>query len=183
MAEPMPVFVEVWPVAADFLGIWLVSGDDAWRPRVPVMSDSEPHAEVELELSVHGLAGQAALLHSTSWRVDGPRLILTYVAAFSVPHLVKDEFSAALPLALEAATAVGPPPTHAAADPPAPRYIDVLFHAIRHMRFLRDHDATANAALGATWLEKLSEYTPALAGMYQQVHDPTAGRFRLGGNA
>jgi hypothetical protein len=29
--EPMTVHVEVWPVAADEIGLWLVSGDDCWR--------------------------------------------------------------------------------------------------------------------------------------------------------
>ena len=39
MMEPMTTRVEVWPVAADELGIWLISGDDAWRPDLPVMAE------------------------------------------------------------------------------------------------------------------------------------------------
>jgi hypothetical protein len=44
MSEPMAVRLEIWPVSADKTGIWLVSGDDAWRPALPVMADTEPHA-------------------------------------------------------------------------------------------------------------------------------------------
>ena len=31
MSEPMGVRVELWMLAADGTGIWLVSGGDAWR--------------------------------------------------------------------------------------------------------------------------------------------------------
>ena len=69
MMEPMTTRVEVWPVAADELGIWLISGDDAWRPDLPVMADNEPHFDVELELASHHAKDSTTLLHSTSWRV------------------------------------------------------------------------------------------------------------------
>jgi hypothetical protein len=39
--RPMIVIAEVWPVAADELGLWLLSGDGP-RPSLPVMDDSEP---------------------------------------------------------------------------------------------------------------------------------------------
>ena len=77
MLEPMTVHVEVWPIAADEIGLWLVSGDDCWRAG-PVMADDEPHSEVEYAVSEHMLLDDVALLHSTSWRVDGPRVVLTY---------------------------------------------------------------------------------------------------------
>src|SRR6266536_6687257 len=111
MSEPMTIYVEVWPLAADSAGIWLVSGDDAWRPRLPVMGDSEPHFEVEQELSGHGAKHDAALLHSTSWRVDGPRVILTYVALIQCPGAshVRDRWPNALPVGPGLAEAVGKP--------------------------------------------------------------------------
>ena len=92
MSEPMTVRPEIWPVAADTAGIWLVSGDDAWRPALPVAADSEPHADVELELSRHGALEDAALLHSTSWRVDGPSIVLTYVTVIRCAGLVLDRY-------------------------------------------------------------------------------------------
>ncbi|WP_433346028.1 hypothetical protein [Micromonospora sp. CA-111912] len=170
MAENMAVWVEVWPVAADQVGLWLLSGGDAWRPGLPVPSDSEPHAEVELELAGRAAKDSASLLHSTSWRVDGPRVILTYIAVVEVTGLVRDQWPDALPIDLALAEAVGRPPTNAANDAPAPRYVDVLLHALRHLRFLIDYDATAAEALTGTIRGHLLPLAPALAGMYGERH-------------
>lgn len=165
--EPMAVRLEVWPVAADDLGIWLISGDDAWRPALPVAADSEPHAEVELELASHGTKERTALLHSTSWRVDGPAVVLTYVAVAHTSGLVKDAWPAARPVSTAVVDAVGTPGPGPTIEPPAPRYIDVLIHAIRHLRFLLDNDAGARAALTDPWPRHLAKWEPALAMMYE----------------
>ena len=170
MAENMGVLVEVWPVAADELGIWLLSGRDAWRPGLLVAADNEPHADVESVLAEHGILGQAPLLHSTSWRCDGPQVVLTYVAVVATSGLVRDDWPDALPVSLELAEAVGRPPTNAANDAPAPRHIDVLMHALRHLRFLIDHDATASSALHEPMRTHLMTMQPALAGMYGDRH-------------
>lgn len=167
MAEPMTVRVEVWPVAADSAGIWLVSGDDAWRDTLPVAADSEPHAEAKLLIGGHGAGGDDVLLHSTSWRPDGGSVVLTYVAVLRRPGLVLDNWPDARPVGCELATAVGKPPAHAAAGVPVPRYVDVLLHALRHLRMLRDTDAVARNALDATWQRHLDDLAPALAGMYE----------------
>ncbi len=167
----MGVVVEVWPVAADKLGIWLVSGADAWRsPRVP--SDSEPHFEVETLLLEHAMP-DATLLHSTSWRPDGPTVVLTYVAVIPVAEPVRVRWAAALPVSEQLLPAVGNPPPHGAAEIPVPRYIDVLHHGLRHMRFLLDTDASAREALTGHWAEHLEQLTPVLAGMYGVSPDTT----------
>jgi hypothetical protein len=44
MAEPMTQYAEVWPMAADEAGIWLVTGDRLITGS-PVMSDSDPWDE------------------------------------------------------------------------------------------------------------------------------------------
>ena len=54
-----------------------LSGNDGWRAG-PVMADDEPHSEVEYAVSDHMPLDDVILLHSTSWRVDGPRVVLTY---------------------------------------------------------------------------------------------------------
>jgi hypothetical protein len=173
MSEPMTVRVEVWPVAADDVGIWLISGMDAWRAALPVPADSEPHAEVELLLSTNGIDGSdVPLLHSTSWRVDGATVVLTYVAVIRRPGLVRESWPQALPVSLDLAAEVGRPPTHGAAEVPVPRYVDVLLHALRHVAFLRDSDGTARAALDVHWLAHLARLRPALAGMYEAEHTP-----------
>lgn len=164
MAENMTVVAEIWPLAADEHGIWLISGGDAWRSYA-IAADSEPHFEVELVLAGHD-AGRPALLHSTSWRVDGPSTVLTYIAVFDCTGLVRGRWPGALPVAADLLPTVGNPLPHAAAEPPTPRYVDVLHHGLRHLRFLLDTDRSAQQALTGHWVEHLSKLTPVLAGMY-----------------
>lgn len=170
MAENMPVIVEGWVIAADRAGLWLVSGDDAWRT-APVPSDSGPHYELELELAARGIdLDRIALLHSTSWRADGPHLILTYMAVVTPDDLVRGIWRDARPITAGAAEAVGPARAHAADEPPEPSDFHVLMHGLRHLKYLIDHDVTNAAALGDLWREHLEPFEPALAGMYSEPH-------------
>ncbi len=164
---------EVWPVAADGNGLWLLSGKDAWRtkPSTPIGQDSDPHFEVESLLAAGGVLAPT-LVHSTSWRVDGSHIMLTYVAVVGVPEGgVIETWPQAQPFTADVLHVVGPTITHGAAEAPTPRYIDVLAHGVRHLVFLKLYDATAAEALPAEWTPHLARLTPALAGMYSQVHD------------
>ena len=170
MAENMPVIGEAWVVAADPAGIWLVSGDDAWRTS-PVPSDSGPHFELVQEMAAHGIGpGRVALMHSTSWRADGPHLIVTYMVVAKADDLVRGMWRNARPVTVKAADAVGRPRTHAPDEPPEPSDFHVLMHGLRHLRYLLDHDATSAAALGPLWRRHLAPFEPALAGMYSEQH-------------
>ena len=80
MGEPMAVRVEIWPLAADENGIWLLSGGNAWRTG-PIPADSEPLFEVKLLVSDHNPRMKLDVIHSTFWRVDGPEVILTWVGS------------------------------------------------------------------------------------------------------
>ena len=170
--------VEIWPLAADDVGIWLLSGDDAWRPSLPVGAASEPHAEVELGLEENGVEkSSVVLVHSTSWRADGPAVVLTYVVVVRPPSgLIRDDWPEARPVSAQLPDAVGKPPVNVPTDPPAPRYIDVLLHAIRHLRFLLDTDSAARDALTGAWRQHLLHLEPALAGMYvrEELSDSAA---------
>lgn len=165
MAENMAVIPEVWPVAADRVGLWLISGDDAWRT-MAVASDSEPHFELELELLARGVRDRVSLMHSTSWRIDGPHMIVTYMAAVQAGDLVHGLWPDARPITAKLAKAVGKPPAHAPTEAPAPRYIDVLMHGLRHLRFLMDTDASSAEAMGPLLRQHLEPLEPALAGLY-----------------
>jgi hypothetical protein len=166
----MSVMAEGWVVAADAAGIWLVSGRDAWRTS-HVPADSGPHFELELELFEHGIdRRQVTLMHSTSWRADGPHLIVTYMVVVTPRTLVLDRWRGAQPVTVLAANAVGRPRTHAANEPPEPSDFHVLMHGLRHLKYLLDHDATAAAALGAQWRRHLEPFEPALAEMYAERH-------------
>jgi hypothetical protein len=171
--QPMTVVVEVWPVAADSTGLWLLSPDGPW-PSPLILADSEPHMAVELELIQHSVnLAQVAVLHSTSWRTEHTSAILTYAAVIDCGDgLVLDVWPDARPISLELARHVGRPPTHGPLEPPAPRYVDVLIHALRHLRFLLGTDATVARALGATWRRHLADLEPAIACMYSEVHQP-----------
>jgi len=170
MCGQMSVQVEVWPVAVDDAGIWLVSGSDAWRSD-PVPQDGDVHFEVETLLHRYSALESTTLIHSTSWRPDGPFIVLTYVAVLrGTDHPVRNAWQGALPISRALTEQVGPPAPNAATDPPIPRYIDVLLHAVRHLRFLLAEDATAAASLDTTWQRHLSGLRPALAGMYTEAH-------------
>ncbi len=147
----MAAWVEVWPLAADENGIWLVSGG-------------------ELLTGQHDPRMQLDLIHSPSWRVDGPSIILTWVGIARADNLVIEQWPNALPVTAKLFEKVGNPITHAANEPPTPRDIDVLMHAIRHLRFLRDTDESARAAMTKPWLQHLATWEPALSGLYSEPH-------------
>ncbi len=172
MSEPMTVYPECWPVAADQFGLWLLSGVGPLRPDLPVYADSDVHAEVELELYRNGIDhADVPLLHSTSWRPEGPSIILTYLAAVRRPGLVRENWPTALPISPLLVSQVGKPATHDAAEPPVPRHVDVLEHALRHAAFLLEWDATAASAFDEHWVRHLKVLRPALAGLYSEVHN------------
>lgn len=140
MDEPMGVWVEVWPVAADARP-WLVR--DPWKDHdgareagvVRVAADDSVHAMAEYAL--HRLAlPKPVVLHSMSWRQDGPRLLVTYVAVIEVGDYVRAIYPTAMPVNSELIGVVGRPAPHGAAEPPSPRDVDVLFHSLRHLAFL-----------------------------------------------
>lgn len=168
--EHMGVAPEIWPVAADEHGPWLLSGGDAWRgDRIP--ADSEPHFEVEGVLWRHGVT-EPALLHSTSWRPVGPRVVLTYMAVVDVAGLVRAEWPSALPISADLLDEVGNPWPHGPAEVAVPRDVDVLYHGLRHLRFLADWDSSAREALTGWWKQHLAQLSPALAGMYEGQEQP-----------
>jgi hypothetical protein len=169
--EPtMTVTVEVWPVAADETGLWLLGPDGPW-PSPPIPADSEPHVAVELELIQHQVnLADVAVIHSTSWRTEHTSAILTYLAVVDVAGLVLDSWPDARPVTTTLADHVGRPPTHGPLDPPAPRYVDVLLHGLRHLAFLLPRDATVAAALPGVWGGHLAEFSPWIAHMYDRVH-------------
>lgn len=177
--EPMAVTVEVWPVAADDLGLWLISGEDSPWPSSPVPQHSEPHRSAELEIIRRGISlspisggkyPEVDLLHSTSWRADGAVVVLTYLAVIRCNGFVRATWPDAQPISPRTADYAGRAPTHGPVEPPAPRYWDVLLHGIRHLKFLIETDATAALALREPWREHLEAFGPAIAEMYREPH-------------
>ena len=174
----MGTHVELWPVAADEFGIWLASGTDAWDAG-PVLDDSEPYLVVRALLQAHDQDDRVQLLHQTSERTefhDGrSRNIQAWVAVLGGLYrdpddaLTLDIWPDAQPFHPKINDAVGHPFPHDPALLPEPRKIDVLRHAIRHLKFVAETDAGARGVLcyGA-WAEHLESWTPTLAGLYRQ---------------
>jgi hypothetical protein len=93
------------------------------------------------------------LVHSTSWRADGPRLVLTYVVAVDRPRKLNENL-ADDPVAraeLARGDAMGPPPQIGVAQ--------VVEHAFRHLAWLVKDDAAVRDAL-PDWVVFLDGYEP-----------------------
>ena len=164
----MGVRVEVWPVAADESGIWLLD-QEAWlSPVLP--ADGNPFDAVSMEIYERCPDLPVGVVHSTSWRLVEPHTILTFVAvvvACPAGCHVLDHTARAVPISRELLAEVGKPNPHHPAGEPVPRDVDVLAHALRHLRYLLDTDDGTAGALGPAWARHLETFRPALAGLYR----------------
>ncbi len=170
MNETLATDIEVWPVAADETGIWLLSGIGPWRSNLPVPADSSPHGEADLLLATHD-ARQVPVLHSTSWRAERHRIVLTYLAVLATEGTgagaVRAEWPNSYPLDPQALLGeVGPPSSWTGSSSPDPRMLDVVLHALRHLAFLIMTDGEVAEKLPPVWAQHLALASPALAGMY-----------------
>ena len=164
MTEYRRVVVELWRVAADDAAVWLIGGDALYSGPIP--QDTPAHFEVENLLTDAGHRS-VPIVHSTSWREDGPWTILTYIAVVDPgSDDVLARWPDALPVTAIRMSDVGKPPVHAANQRPDPRNVDVLVHALRHLAHLKMFDDEAGAALPVAWEKHLAELNPALAGLY-----------------
>lgn len=113
--------------------------------------DRQPGDLVMEAVGRYGLA--PLLVHSTSWRYDEGRLILTYIAAVERPqemsHHLTEEPVARSDLAR--GDAFGPPPEIGVAQ--------VVEHAFRHLAWLVKDDVVVGEQLRA-WVDFLDRYEP-----------------------
>lgn len=112
--------------------------------------DSHPQ-----EAALEALAGaglQPVLLHSTSWRHEEGRVVLTYAAVVEASA----DAGAAQPvwrIPLARGTALTAPAAIAADQ--------VAAHALVHLAWLAGHDRAVALALSAAWHEALAAYIAA----------------------
>lgn len=166
----MTVRIEIWPLAADEVGIWLLDGPGAWSPVLPVGAGEDLHAEVDLTLALHGVSrDDLVMVHSTSWRQEGPAVVHTYVAVVGCSGPIRSHWPRSLPVGQKLAETVGRPDWHDPTAAPTPRLADVLYHGLRHLAFLLVTDASNAAALDAAgeWRTHLEGLRPTLAGLYR----------------
>ncbi|MEN3308856.1 MAG: hypothetical protein V7603_5058 [Micromonosporaceae bacterium] len=178
---PMTVEIEVFPLAADHSGIWLVGGHDAWRPGHALDAGTTIHAAAESVLRSRGALDDLVALHSTSWRQAEGVAIHTYMAILAREGSVPGSWPQAVPVDDLLAGAVEKPFLHAATAPPLPRRVDVLRHALRdlewgqrHLRFLLTEDDAVAATLDENWRRHLAAIRPALSNLYRHGERVTA---------
>lgn len=94
------------------------------------------------------------VVHSTSWRHEEGRIILSYVAAVEPPGTLPPDSLSILPVT-RAQIARG----EAMAPPTAIGVAAVLEHALRHLSWLMRDDLAIENALAA-WKPQLAQFTP-----------------------
>lgn len=144
--------LEVLPVAMIDGGMVWMKPLHADTLRVGLPSSSRP-ADVVLDvLKWYPLA--PIIVHSTSWRHDGDRIILTYVAAVELPADLAKDSLVALPVGRAELARGG------ATSAPQSIAVDaVIEHALRHLSWLVRDDPAVGEALAA-WRDALAAFEP-----------------------
>lgn len=148
--ERLPAFeiLPVYPVAGE---PWLLRPKAGGSWLVDATPGLSPNTVVQGALSAAGL--QAEIVHSTSWRFQDGRLVLTYLAVAMRPTAAAG-FEAAPSQRAELArgSATG-----------APKSIDVaqvVEHGLRHLSWLSRDDRVIAEELSPEWLAIVSGYVP-----------------------
>ena len=142
--------LEVLPIFCDHDGLGWLKPIHASSLRVGLGVKEQPATAVMKALGVYGLT--PIVVHSTSWRMENERMILTYVAI--VPHAVQHAYLEPQRIG-RAALARG----EATAAPTVVHIEQVIEHAVRHLAWLVSDDPVIAQAL-ASWREVLAGFTP-----------------------
>jgi hypothetical protein len=144
--------LEILPVGLNEGSLFWLRPIHAPSLRVGISKSSEP-SQVVLDV-VASYELHAQIVHSTSWRYEDGRIVLTYVVVVEPPGLLPPDSLELTPiersdLARGAATA---PPDSITVNA-------VLEHAVRHLAWLNREDPAIAAEL-ADWSRVLAEYGP-----------------------
>ena len=145
------------PVQAEVFVVWLadghleLTGPCGAAPWLMEVAASEHPVDVVTRM-LREVVGEPILVHSTSWRLEGGAVVLSFVAIIPAA-LVRDMASEPVDrteLARGSATT-------------APRAIasaSVVEHGLRHMAWLAKEDPIVAAELSDGWREALALYVP-----------------------
>jgi hypothetical protein len=144
--------LEILPLGLDQGRLFWLKPVHAESLRVGLPKDAQPGQHVLDALAWYPLTPR--IVHSTSWRHEEARIILTYVAVVDPPTGLPDESLIRLPiertdLARGAATAA----------PEAIGVAQVIEHALRHLSWLARDDPEVSVAL-SDWSAVLHGYQP-----------------------
>ena len=113
--------------------------------------DLDPAESIADAVAAFGLF--PSMVHSTSWRVEGKRIVLTFLVVIEPPAAVPEGFEEEPITRAELARGrpLGPPPeVHLS---------QVVEHGLRHLAWLVADDSAVRAAL-PEWAAALWEYEP-----------------------
>lgn len=144
--------VEILPVALDRGALVWLKPIHAPALRVGLPKAADPSAAVVATLARYPL--EPIVVHSTSWRADGDRIVLTYLAAVHSPQELVADSLVAIPVGRTDLARVD---AHARID--SIRVDQVLEHALRHAAWLVKEDPVVGAAL-VHWRGLLDAYNP-----------------------
>lgn len=113
------------------------------------------------------------VVHSTSWRYEGERLVLSYLAA--LPAL-----SVAPPGYVLQPVDSGANRLTRTGEPAAIPVLDVLSHGLRHLAMLRVSDRPISEVLDSCWHDLLTGWDPLPAGLLEHSLPASGGPVRLG---
>lgn len=143
--------VEVLPLVVRDGRVLRCLSDDQASWQAAFDSTRHPGDVARAELERRNLT--PIVVHSTSWRMEEERLVLSYVAVVADPGpgsgFGEDQVR---PHDLARGTAT--------AAPAAIQLDAVVEHAMRHLAWLARDDAAVQSALGTGWLEALRPYGP-----------------------
>lgn len=144
--------LEVLPVGMDENGLYWMKPIHADSLRVGLGASAAPHQTVLETLKWYPL--QPVVVHSTSWRHEEGRVILTYVAVIAPPGELPTDSLVKLRIG-RAELARG----EAMAAPKSIGVDAVVEHAMRHLSWLVKDDPAVMKSLAA-WKDLLAEYQP-----------------------
>lgn len=162
------VFIELFPVyLSGGRPFVLIPGEEeSWQ--FPLPESRQAHDLVQGELSA--LALEPVVIHSTSWRQDREKLLITYLAVILKPESTPDGYDAfsVAPSGLVRGKATAAPysiPTQA-----------VIHHALQHLAWLFQTDPVIRENLAGNWNEILRDFQAKPAANLDQGVPPAFPR-------
>jgi hypothetical protein len=143
----------------EILPVFLRDGEIWWlRPTtgtsLQVDGDGSAHPGEAVVTALAGFGVHPAAVHSTSWRFERGRLVVTYLAVLDVPDPSMEGFRATEVRRRELARG-------SAFEPPPSIEIDhVVEHALRHLAWLGRDDPVIKDLLHGGWFRALEAYEP-----------------------
>lgn len=108
------------------------------------------------------------VVHSTSWRYEGARLVLSYLAALpALPVAPPGYVLQPVDSGANRLTRTG--------EPAAIPVLDVLAHGLRHLAMLRVSDVAISDVLADCWHDLLAEWDPLPAGLLEHSVPASGG--------